>query len=885
MKKWYWMVLAALVLAGCQARESLEPLVQESDDPRLFGAGIPESERIPGRLNVSFSDEMTAALEAATDEDGRVRVEAVPGLQGKGIISARRLFPDAGKFEPRTRAAGLHRWYILEYEESTPTTKAAAGMLELPGVDKVEYNPQIHIIGDPVVVGEVEPRGISRRSAKAPFDDPELYRQWHYYNNGTAASALSGCDINVFPAWRTGNVGSDKVIVAVVDGGIDFNHEDLSRNMWHNPEKSGDTRYGYNFVNDSYQVTADDHGTHVAGTIAAVNNNGKGVCGIAGGDAKEGEYGVQLMSCQIFSGKQSGSGAAAIKWAADHGAVISQNSWGYVGATTTPESLKQAVDYFIANAGIDEKGNQTGPMKGGIVIFAAGNENVDVSGNDYGPIFNVASVGADYRKAYYSCYGSWVDIAAPGGDVKKGNQVLSTLPGNRYGLMQGTSMACPHVSGVAALIVSKVAKNGVRGYTPDQLQDKLREGVTAIGSYNPNFKMGAGLVNAYRSLVSGTGKAPKKPSGFTTSVQSNNVHFSVTVPEDEDDGTPNSILVFYNKSDFTTISANLQFASFYVEDLNVGDVLEGTLTGLDFESEYYVAVAAEDLLGNRSALSDRIHVTTGSNNPPTIKSLGATSLELKPHQSGNMPFEVIEKDGHFYTLELSVPDAAAAGMVLDTTVRNMPKIAVAGPSIPSGSYTARLTVTDSYGLAAIQDVNYTILPNHAPVVVKAFEDVVFSSRTAGTQEINCADYFTDEDGEELSYTFSIDNETVVNMTAQGGKFYLTPMNYGYAVVGVEGSDIRGEKVSQQFRVLVRDGSQALDVYPNPIVDKLYIRTDVEADATVRIVSASGATVLNETKHISPFDPAVIDMSGLPAGVYTVIVTYGDTVLNYNVVKL
>ena len=878
-------MLAALLLAGCAAREAAEPALREPEDSRLFGSSIPESERIPGLLNVEFSDDMVALLEAATGEDGFVRVEEVSSLKGKGILSARRLFPYAGRFEARTRAAGMHRWYVIEWDESTPTTKAATGMLELPGVDKVEYNPQIHIVGDPVVVEEVAPRNIGLRSKPLPFDDPELDRQWHYYNNGTASSSLSGCDINVFPAWRTGYVGSDKVIVAVVDGGVDYAHEDLARNMWHNPEKTGDARYGYNFVTNSYQVTADDHGTHVAGTIAAVNNNGKGVCGIAGGNQQTGEYGVQIMSCQIFVGKKSGSGSDAIKWAADHGAVIAQNSWGYTSATTTPETLKLAVDYFINNAGIDENGNQTGPMKGGIVIFAAGNENRDVSGNDYGPIFNVASVGADYRKAYYSCYGSWVDISAPGGDARKGNQVYSTLPGNRYGSMQGTSMACPHVSGVAALLVSKVAKNNVKGYTPDQLQSKLRETVTAINSYNPNFQMGAGLVNAYRALVGGSGQAPSKPTLVSATAQSNNVHFKVTVPTDADDGTPNSILVFYAKQDFTKITSSLQFASFYVEDLNAGDQLEGSLVGLDFDCDYYIAAAAEDLLGNRSGLTDRLQVTTLSNNPPVIKALGATSLELKPHQSGSLPFEVEEVDGHFYTLELTAQESAAQGAVLDTTVRHLPKIVISGPATPSGSYTAKLTVTDTYGLAAEQNVSYTILPNHAPVIAKQFEDVIFNSRTAGTQEIDCEEYFFDEDGEQLSYTIGIDNETVVNMTAQHGKFFLTPMSYGYATIHVEGTDVRGEKVSQQFRVLVRNGKQDLDVYPNPVKDNLYIRTDTEADASVRIVSAAGATVISETVHITPFEPAVVDMSSLPAGVYTVLVSYGDKLLNYNVVKL
>ena len=876
------LLFAALLLSCERGKEdAVVALREEGTTAKVYGADIPEQYRDARKLNILFSDDICGRLESATSESGDVRLSSLPEFSRQGIVRMRRLFPDAGKFEARTRAAGLHRWYELYCESAT---KAAGGLTELPGVDLVEFNPTIEITGHPEVVEVCEDDGAVHQAAASsstlPFDDPRLSSQWHYYNNGTASSAVSGCDINVFPAWRTGVVGSAKVIVAVVDGGIDFKHEDLAANMWHNPEKSGDMRYGYNFVNNSYQVTAEDHGTHVAGTIAAVNNNGKGVCGIAGGDAAAGESGVQLMSCQIFSGDDSGSGPAAIKWAADHGAVIAQNSWGYTTATTTPASLKAAVDYFIENAGIDENGNQTGPMKGGIVIFAAGNENTDVSGNDYNAIFNVASVGADYRRAYYSNYGGWVDIAAPGGDVRKGNQILSTLPGNKYGLMQGTSMACPHVSGVAALVVSK---NGGKNYTPEQLIKKLTSSVTSISSYNPNYKLGAGLVNAYKAVASGSGVAPSTPQNLSLTVQSNNIHFTVNVPSDQDDGVPNTINLYYNKADFSRISDNLQFASFYVENRNVGDSMEGTITGLDFETDYYIAAAAEDLIGNKSGLSGRIMVKTGKNNPPVIHDLKDNTISIKPHESASADFEIEEPDGHFYTLELS--PGCETGVVLDTTVRNRPKIQVSGPDIPSGSYTARLTVTDTYGLSAEKDIPYTVLANHAPAVQQKFEDVIFSSRSATTVEIHCDDYFLDPDGEQLTYTFSIDNETVVNMTAQDGKFFLTPMNYGYANIRVAGSDIRGETVEQTFRVLVRDGHSEVDVYPNPVRSNLYVRMGMETDAKVRIVSASGANYFTLEGHISPFEPIVVDMTKAPSGVYTVVVSVGASEYKSNVVKL
>ena len=130
--------------------------------------------------------------------------------------------------------------------------------------------------------------------------------------------------------------------------------------------------------------TPDDesHGTHVAGTVGARTNNNIGVAGVAGGDGTEGS-GVRLMSCQIFGGKnEGGSGARAMYYSANNGAVISQNSWGYVlkaNITAIPQADKAAIDYFIKYAGCDKDGNQlpNSPMKGGIVIFAAGNDGMD----------------------------------------------------------------------------------------------------------------------------------------------------------------------------------------------------------------------------------------------------------------------------------------------------------------------------------------------------------------------------------------------------------------------------------------------------------------------------------------------------------------------------
>lgn len=899
MKRLLYVFAAGAILAACSAEPEIGSEAPEVVKKVIF-ADVPEEDLIPDEMNILVDEETAAMLEAATDEDGYVSMPKVKSFEKAGIVRMRRLFPYAGKFEARTRAAGLHLWYEVKRQGNTPMTKAAGDVLVLPGVTRVELSPKIHLVGDPVVTGYSEegtPTTKASSGARYPFDDPRLPSQWHYYNDGSVAGGESGCDINVLSVWRAYATGNSNVIVSVVDGGVDFKHEDLAANMWLNPEKSGDMRYGYNFVNNSYQVTADNHGTHVAGTIAAVNNNGIGVCGIAGGNSATGVKGVRIMSCQIFQGKESGSGAAAIKWGADHGAVISQNSWGYVNVKEheTSAALKAAVDYFIQNAGLDEKGKQVGPMKGGVVIFAAGNENTDISGNEYGPIINVASLGAGYRKAYYSCYGPWVDIAAPGGDVRGGNQILSTLPGNKYGFMQGTSMACPHVSGVAALILSKF---GQAGYTAEGLTKKLLDNTTNISSFNPNFLLGRGLVNAYKAIAPAGGKAPKTPTDMvidTDEIKANNVPFSITVPTDEDDEVPTAIVFYYSKTDFNKVSDDLQFAKMYVGSLNAGDTMTGVFSGMDFDTDYYVAAAAEDAIGNLSGLTPRVLIHTKANNPPVITALNSPETVIKPWRTISFDFSVEDPDGHYYSLELTAksdrPEKDAEGnivapkVVLDTTVRNMPKIVAPGKDLPTGKYTATLTVVDYYDASSDVTVNFEILENSKPYIGETMPDVIFSSRSDDTSELDCSKYFKDDDGEDLAYTVEITNETVVNLTFSGGKFLLTPMNYGYSDVIVTGTDVRGETVSQTFRVLVRDGNTEMDVYPNPVVDDLFIRTGAEATLDIKVVCSTGATFYSGRSDVSPFAPAVVDMRSAYPGTYSVVIVKEGQTFKYNVVKL
>ena len=141
-----------------------------------------------------------------------------------------------------------------------------------------------------------------------------------------------------------------------------------------------------------------------------------------------------------------------------------------------------------------------------------------------------------------------------------------------------------------------LARFGGEGYTPAALRKQIEENVTDISSFNVGYNLGKGLVNAYKALGASGGKAPDVPSGLTVSTQSNNISFSVKIPKDSDDGVPSSIYIYYSTSDFTSVK-NKSFGMFYVEDRKVGDVLSGTISGVDFETEYHIAAVAGDLAG------------------------------------------------------------------------------------------------------------------------------------------------------------------------------------------------------------------------------------------------------------------------------------------------
>ncbi|MEO0334486.1 MAG: S8 family serine peptidase, partial [Bacteroidota bacterium] len=331
-------------------------------------------------------------------------------------------------------------------------------------------------------------------SPEAAMNDPRLKDQWHYENTGQSGGT-KGADIKLTSAWSV-ETGDSEVVVAIIDGGMDINHVDLQGGMWVNAkEQQGtpgvdddnngyiDDIHGYGFGDQRGDFFPHYHGIHVGGTVGATNNNGKGVSGIAGGT--DANAGVSLMSCAVFGSRRQGGFPESFVYAADNGAVIAQNSWG---GGLQSKVLEDAIDYFVERAGYDnttenyDKNIQIGSMAGGLVVFAAGNRSSSNPGSgypaSYEPCFAVASTDHHDKKSGFSNYGDWVEISAPG------SLVLSTYTNNSYNYLSGTSMACPHVSGVAALLVSHFGK---KGFTPDQVKTLLLSSADNIDEQNPTY--------------------------------------------------------------------------------------------------------------------------------------------------------------------------------------------------------------------------------------------------------------------------------------------------------------------------------------------------------------------------------------------------------------
>jgi len=660
----------------------------------------------------------------------------LPGING---VTYERLIPDAGEWEPRHRKAGLHRLFKVTFESKVSEKVAVATFNSVPEVTMVEVPQAKQVLG-------------------IPFNDPYRNTQWQYYNGGTAMTGfVKGCDINVVPVWENYTGGTSNVIVSVVDQGIQINHPDLNGVVL-----AGGSNGSKNFTDNSYNITqSGSHGCHVAGTIGAINNNGKGLCGVAGG--LDGNGGVTLMSCQIF-GSQSGNSANAIIWGADHGAVISQNSWGYNydanddGQLTGNEltnamnatigySDKKAVDYFIQYAGCDSNGNQKAdsPMKGGIVIFAAGNDNI---GNgapaNYEKVLAVGALGPDGKRASYSNYGSWVDICAPGGEASRFSSnakafIYSCGASSSYTYMCGTSMACPHVSGVAALVVSYF---GGQGFTNTQLWNMLIDNAnSSIVTTNSSYNIGP-LVDAYAIFEANANKnaAPQITTTYTGNYevivgQSLSVDYVIT----DADGDECTMTITGDGS------ATLQKTATNKYRLTINGVSTNIGT-------HKATLTAKDPKDAEATLE--ITYKIFENHTPVISTTYTGNYKARIGETLSINYKVTDEDGDSCTMTLSGDGSAT----LTKTGTNACTVKVTTTAANVGSHKATLKADDGKGGVAELEISYSVLANNAPLIEATN---TFDHEMPVGSDVSATFKATDPDDDAITFSLSGDGSAVL----------------------------------------------------------------------------------------------------------------------------
>ena len=602
-------VLCGALVVSCVKDPEFESAPAEEPASKIIGSA---DGALSGEL-IIYVDDATADVWHNASSPTRAGVVAMDAVAEElGVESVRPVFNMAINADKK-RERGMHRWFVVEFADDTPVESVAQRYAAMEEVERVEYamefvRPEVNV----VPVNEVA----ATRSGSEPFNDPMLPLQWGLHNEGSStifSTAYAGADINAYEAWKYAT-GNPKVVVAVVDEGVKYTHPDLAANMWTNTtELNGaegvdddgngyvDDIYGLNSIELNGNISWDNirydsegnyigdvgHGTHVAGIIAAVNNNGEGISSIAGGSGNG--DGVRIMSVQMFK-ESLGAGntriAAGIEYAADMGAAILQCSWGqpvmWISDSgyekNTGKVLIEAIKYFV-----ECSDNEV--MDGGVAIFSAGNEGLNFTcyPGAYNQFISVAAYAPDGLPTGYTNYHYGCNIAAPGGDfeyvdgvLNPNGAILSTVPsetpdvynngkttyGTDYAYMTGTSMACPFVSGVAALALSSAADHGIR-LSSDDLYDIICSSVNDInhrlyGSktvYTYSGKESQIVLDDYREKM-GIGMvdalyAVSRVYGFKTIAAKLNTTTYININETISDGKMNVKILDYEMDEAT----------------------------------------------------------------------------------------------------------------------------------------------------------------------------------------------------------------------------------------------------------------------------------------------------------------------------------------------
>jgi len=566
-------------------------------------------------LIAGLGSALTASAGAPPMVPGEVLIKFRPGAS-QGAIHA--ILQDLG-------ATRVRHFTRIQADEERITRGNV-----LDAVRRYAHDPAIQVI---------EPNWIV--SVDRTPNDPVFDQQWALRNAGQNGG-LAGADIGATQAWDI-QTGSPDVVVAIIDTGIDYTHPDLAPNIWTNPgeipgngiddDGNGyvDDVHGFDFLNhDADPMDDNGHGTHVAGTVAAVGNNGIGVTGVA--------WNARVMPLKFLGPDGTGpiSGAmGAIEYAIEMGARILNNSWGGIGYS----SLLAIAIQDAEDAGV-------------LFVAAAGNSGTNNDESPYYPASytnsNVIAVASTTNRDQLSSFSNFgpasVPIAAPGSNI------WSTYLGSTYVSMSGTSMAAPHVSGALAILASQFQEMSAA-----QLKTVLLKSAEPLPAL-------AGLVGGGRldlsRMLGGLDSIPPAPIEDLAagSPGSNRIHLSWTATGDDGaQGTASRYDIRYN---LTPIDA-ANFAACKISSATPTPAPSGSpegvdVGGLDPQTTYYLAIEAIDEYGNGSPISNVVSATTLG--PPHITvSPGSLTASLLTGASTVVPLQITNASSGTLDFRMATP--------------------------------------------------------------------------------------------------------------------------------------------------------------------------------------------------------------------------------------